>query len=88
VHVQGPPGLFVSACPMSYLKEYCGGVRWPAPEKSPDLGNSSPTPRALMYVASLRTLVRYHHHYEDDRNRQMRTGTGRQSPKLGGCGQD
>jgi hypothetical protein len=28
---------------------YCGGVRWPAPEKSPDLGNSSPALKALMY---------------------------------------
>jgi hypothetical protein len=25
-------------------------VRWPAPEKSPDLGNSSSTPKALMYI--------------------------------------
>jgi hypothetical protein len=27
----------------------------PLPKKSPDLGNGSPVPRALMYVASLRT---------------------------------
>jgi hypothetical protein len=27
----------------------------PLPKKSPDLGNSSPVPRALMYVASLQT---------------------------------
>jgi hypothetical protein len=47
---------------------YCGGVRWPAPEKSPDLGNSSPAPRALMYVASLQTSGQHHHHHEDDRN--------------------
>jgi hypothetical protein len=65
-------------------------VRWPAPEKLPDLGNSSPALRALMYVASLRTLVQYHHHhYKDDRGWQKRMiGTGRQRPNLGGCGQD
>jgi hypothetical protein len=28
----------------------------PLPEKSPDLGNSSPVLRALMYVASLQTF--------------------------------
>jgi hypothetical protein len=28
----------------------------PLPKKSPDLGNSFPVPRALMYVASLRTF--------------------------------
>jgi hypothetical protein len=28
----------------------------PLLEKSPDLGNSSPVPRALMYVASLQTF--------------------------------
>jgi hypothetical protein len=56
-------------------------------KKSPDLGNSSPVPRALMYVASLQTSGDRHHH-EDDRNRQMKTGTGGQRPKLGGCGQD
>jgi hypothetical protein len=44
---------------------YCGGVKWAAPEKSPDLGNSSPAPRALMYIASLWTSVRDHH--QDDR---------------------
>jgi hypothetical protein len=35
------------------------GEMAPLPKKSPDLGNSSPVPRALMYVASLRTSV-YH----------------------------
>jgi hypothetical protein len=25
-------------------------VKWAAPEKSPDLGNSSPAPKALMYI--------------------------------------
>jgi hypothetical protein len=28
----------------------------PLPRKSPNLGNSSPMPRALMYVASLQTF--------------------------------
>jgi hypothetical protein len=37
----------------------------PLPEKSPDLGNSSPVPRALMYVASLQTSGRHHHHTDD-----------------------
>jgi hypothetical protein len=51
----------------------------PLPKKSPDLGNSSPVPRALMYVASLRTSVHHHHHRdededEDDRGRTRRRG--------------
>jgi hypothetical protein len=81
-----PPTILILAT--CIRQRCCGGVRWPAPEKSPDLGNSSPAPRALMYVASLRTSVRHRHHHKDDRNRQMKTGTGRQKPKLGGCGQD
>jgi hypothetical protein len=32
------------------------GEMAPLPGKSPDLGNSSPVPRALMYVASLQTF--------------------------------
>jgi hypothetical protein len=32
------------------------GEMAPLPKKSPDLGNSSPAPRALMYVASLQTF--------------------------------
>jgi hypothetical protein len=61
------------------IYEYCSGVRWPAPEKSPDLGNSSPASRALMYVASLQTSGRYHHHGEDrgltDEDRNWKTET-------------
>jgi hypothetical protein len=50
------------------------GEMAPLPKKSPDLGNSSPAPRALMYVASLRTSV-YHHHHRDegDRGRTRRS---------------
>jgi hypothetical protein len=60
---------------------YCGGVRWPAPEKSPDLGNSSPTPKVLMYIKLATDL----------RSRQARKygqteRTGVTRPKLGGYG--
>jgi hypothetical protein len=54
---------------------YCGGVRWPAPEKSPDLGNSSPAPRALMYVASLQTSGRHRDHTDDqDESEEAKPG--------------
>jgi hypothetical protein len=49
----------------------------PLPGKSPDLGNSSPVPRALMYVASLQTFGRDHHHKTDDRNWKTETKAGR-----------
>jgi hypothetical protein len=64
---------------------YCGGVKWAAPEKSPNLGNSSPAPRALMHVASLRTSVRDHH--EGDRT-QLGRELGGRDQRLGGQGQD
>jgi hypothetical protein len=56
------------------LLPYCGGVRWPAPEKSPDLGNSSSAPRALMYVASLRTSVHHHHTDDQDESEEAKAG--------------
>jgi hypothetical protein len=39
-----------------YKRVLWWGEMAPLPEKSPDLDNSSPVPRALMYVASLRTF--------------------------------
>jgi hypothetical protein len=36
----------------------------PLPKKAPDLGNSYPVPRALMYVASLQTFVLQSHAIE------------------------
>jgi hypothetical protein len=62
---------------------YCGGLRWPAPEKSPDLGNSSPAPKALMYI-ELATDIRS----GQARSDRQRGRTGATRPKLGGCGQD
>jgi hypothetical protein len=47
----------------------------PLLKKSPDLGNSSPVPRALMYVASLQTSGR-HHHYTDDQNKSEEAKAG------------
>src|SRR5271170_8129394 len=37
--------------------DVCGRVECPAPEKSPDLGNSSPDPRAFYVYSQLPTLV-------------------------------
>ena len=45
-------GLYVSG----EGQGYCGGVECPALEKSPDLGNSSPDPRAFMYIESATNL--------------------------------
>jgi hypothetical protein len=68
------------------VRRYCGGVKWAAPDKSPDLGNSSPAPRVLMYIASLQTSVRYYHQ-EDDRIQPGRELGGR-GQRLGGQGRD
>jgi hypothetical protein len=47
----------------------------PLRKKSPDLGNSSPVPRALMYVASLQTSGRHHHHTDDqDESEEAKAG--------------
>jgi hypothetical protein len=60
----------VRACVYMCVYVYCGGVRRLAPEKSLDLGDSSPAPRALIYVASLRILV---DHHRDDQETTDRT---------------
>src|SRR5271155_5072343 len=69
--------------------DVCGGVECPAPEKSPDLGNSSPDPRAFMYIESATDLSgkqARNIHLKDRRFvRRSRTRTGL---RLGGCGQD
>jgi hypothetical protein len=41
---------------LHYSKILWWGEMAPLPKKSPDLGNSYPVPRALMYVASLQTF--------------------------------
>src|SRR5271156_1740604 len=75
--------------PESSPRAYCGGVECPAPEKSPDLGNSSPDPRAFMYIESATDLSgkqARNIHLKDRRFvRRSRTRTGL---RLGGCGQD
>jgi hypothetical protein len=51
----------IQTVPHSLIKSFSTEALWwgemaPLPRKSPDLGNSSPVPRALMYVVSLRTF--------------------------------
>jgi hypothetical protein len=62
---------------------HCDGVKWAAPEKSPDLGNSSPAPRALMYIELATDL---HSRQASRYGRAGRTGATRQ--KLGGYGRN
>jgi hypothetical protein len=74
------------------------GEMSPLPKKSLDLGNSSPVPRALMYVASLRTFGPLSSSSSSSRRRRSGTDERRKTdekrlkklkrPKLGGCGQD
>jgi hypothetical protein len=69
----GVCGCLSKILPFCFLKQKVlwWGEMAPLPKKSPDLGNSSPVPRALMYV---RTSVHHHHHHqdEDDRGRTRR----------------
>jgi hypothetical protein len=72
------------------------GEMAPLPKKSPDLGNSSPVLRALMYVASLQTfglaLSSSSRRRRSGTDEKKRTGEKRlkrlKRRKLGGCGQD
>ena len=86
------PKIGLSFCPLQFLTayySYCGRVECPAPEKSPDLGNSSPNPRAFMYIESATDLSgkqARNIHLKDRRFvRRSRTRTGL---RLGGRGQD